>query len=1739
MMKSNISVLGKLLDGYKNIMNTNFDKSKLTLEIKKTVSEIMSEQQIISYTGFESVMRNNNIDIKLLNNISGILSLDNLRDWGPNNSYFTQESLQSITNTVQEKVSLNINNNDMLKIKTKRFNSCKNGKFGKITSNIQKYIKWKNNNENGNNIMSNLEDKIQRYKNNFNISKDIKDKKNYEKYRKELQRTKKKINEYNNIDNKTNLKKIHTYPFNQTNKISSRNSTKSFLMNNIYKNTSKNFSKKHDFYNRSIAKTDLKLVYNDIYTKIVKANIINDDRKKLFNYLMNHFLKYFNMHFYGNQTEIQDILNSNIKDKEKTRNRTITSFYNNLNSFIEELLSKNQNYGRLETNPVMRSLIVGMDTYKVCYLQFLNLMVMESNLAFSKLDNNTRLNKVRNDYYNNSFFLSALKRKELLNTFYNKNKLNDNDKIYLQKTINTFSPFRLQNNNSIALLPSNDFPTCVTNITNSNIMLQVVNTMSKDNRNISPVDIFYMYGIPIKDISDETKRKIGFNKKEAANSLRELYSYQVAMIDSLRINRIKKLSKDVTKKFSIYEQISKDSLKNVYISHPLNTKQGFLLPLPLEFIDGKISNVFSIKIIKSYIRLFNLPRPGFIGDPDIGFEHYNIDDYLLYLKTKGFGSYLTHYIVNFLDEIKTHSSNFAFLKIIFNAEMENGTSKFFTITFPISFSNLNNFTRSTEEEIYNRIRIELQLQLEFYDEEQGIFELYIVDISFEFMTSNINNQFGLSAFHSKKKKYKIKPIFESSFPDLHLCLFECFFFLYHCLLFNLIPSNTTTENIQKLLNVVNWIDYKSYLVNFFFCIDVIPELKETCIKGDVRGLINILSSNYSLNLGVFNTFDETYYPDDLFIDNNINEVLIWSNFHVYLTSKIYLDKYLKKKLQQKVAVYKMEVNKKLIKKHEFKDLILALDIETLTNTDNLNFGNQKPYLIQIWGGTDEFDFTFWGVDNCVSAFVEWFPTLFEVDKEIFIFAHNGAQFDYKFLMSELMNRYSVEITGDHNKIILFKIRNVSFLDFFLFFPTSLNNLSKSWIGEEKLEFDHNKINLDNYNTEYKQLAIEYCKKDCILLFKIVNKFLCTIFETSFKNNINLSGVLNFYTAPQLALRIFKSIYLQCELEGSIGWNYLIEKESYYGGMCVVYRKQGLENLYCYDVNSCYPASMLCLMPFKLINEIDNLDDNINFIDYYLYQIDYRYKENQIIVNLPTRLDDEIIYVRNGIKKWHWGAEIKTAILLGCEVLKIHKIREYEGKYIFKDYIEDIYAMRLKAKEDNNKCLIDFFKLLMNSLYGKLGQKLNLQKNIVSIAELNEVVMYYNDDKIKNIKMLDGNCVEYEYEDLKEYYNQIGSLVRFSSYITARARCILLSPFADGVLNHENLFYTDTDSIFINKKLPKNYVSDTILGKFKLEYEINKAFFLAPKMYIVESNNEIKMKMKGIPKKHLKEEYFYKILNEGCQKINYTSFIRYFSEIYVGEITKRIVLKSYKRFYFENGNSVCWNTINEFNDNKMKIMKALKDFYPTIKIDKTDRKIKQSEIRKTNNINGIKIEMMIKNNYIMTYDDFFEYYQNDESKKDIYKTWDSLNNMNEPEKYYTFLTKTFPLFMISRGKKKSFASDEMVKEITLYLLNGEYTKKEYYGRISNFLISCKKLKKHVVDLKKIKSSATKSEILEYYNRIKQEHPEYSDYACMKKTLFTFCNTLIKGEDFKGKFKHVSPYYLDLMNFYFKYLLDNSI
>jgi DNA polymerase elongation subunit (family B) len=92
-------------------------------------------------------------------------------------------------------------------------------------------------------------------------------------------------------------------------------------------------------------------------------------------------------------------------------------------------------------------------------------------------------------------------------------------------------------------------------------------------------------------------------------------------------------------------------------------------------------------------------------------------------------------------------------------------------------------------------------------------------------------------------------------------------------------------------------------------------------------------------------------------------------------------------------------------------------------------------------------------------------------------------------------------------------------------------------------------------------------------------------------------------------------------------------------------------------------------------------------------------------------------------------------------------------------------------------------------------------------------------------------VQYRLEDKNQKTELYGNLethnisIAIASAITAYAR-IHMSQFK----NNPNfkLYYSDTDSIYIDRPLSKDLVNSKILGKMKLENILKKAIFLGPK-----------------------------------------------------------------------------------------------------------------------------------------------------------------------------------------------------------------------------------------------------------------------------------------------------------------------
>ena len=160
------------------------------------------------------------------------------------------------------------------------------------------------------------------------------------------------------------------------------------------------------------------------------------------------------------------------------------------------------------------------------------------------------------------------------------------------------------------------------------------------------------------------------------------------------------------------------------------------------------------------------------------------------------------------------------------------------------------------------------------------------------------------------------------------------------------------------------------------------------------------------------------------------------------------------------------------------------------------------------------------------------------------------------------------------------------------------------------------------------------------------------------------------------------------------------------------------------------------------------------------------------------------------------------------------------------------------------------KLIMNSLYGRFGMTYKLDTHIITNIEDVDSYLSNPDYKVGLPLELSEGVVLLSYSDTTKYKDiefdekhEFNTSIAIAAAITAYAR-IHMSQFKNSPLY--TLFYSDTDSIYINKPLDPIYVSDTELGKMNLENVFVDSIFLAPKVYAgkLEDGSEL-IKIKGL------------------------------------------------------------------------------------------------------------------------------------------------------------------------------------------------------------------------------------------------------------------------------------------------------
>ena len=388
----------------------------------------------------------------------------------------------------------------------------------------------------------------------------------------------------------------------------------------------------------------------------------------------------------------------------------------------------------------------------------------------------------------------------------------------------------------------------------------------------------------------------------------------------------------------------------------------------------------------------------------------------------------------------------------------------------------------------------------------------------------------------------------------------------------------------------------------------------------------------------------------------------------------------------------------------------------------------------------------------------------------------------------------------------------------------------------------------------------YCLNDSLVLRE---GFECFIQEI---NKILFINPLLCLSLPSLSMKIFLRDYYNFHtgpIENCSGNIELFIRESYKGGVADVF-KPYMKNGYHYDINSLYPYVMkefnypVGRGRWVKSKEID-LDTFFGFLEVEVYC------PTTVKVPLLTKYDSikGLICPVGTWKGIYFSEELKVAKSLGY-TFKITRGVFYEKKKIFISIINNFYNLRCKYTKNSPGNII--LKLLMNSLYGRFGMRpkrpetqiVNKKKyneiqsiySVLSVTSLNKkfVIVFIKTPVLKKVDLLyKFNLITADrYNTLrkKSLYHSRFTPVQVASAITSYGRIIIHKYKSD--LNNE-VYYSDTDSIFCKYPIHKRYLSDAKLGFMKKCGKVREAYFIVPKLYACLYLNKFDIKSKGINK----------------------------------------------------------------------------------------------------------------------------------------------------------------------------------------------------------------------------------------------------------------------------------------------------
>lgn len=354
-----------------------------------------------------------------------------------------------------------------------------------------------------------------------------------------------------------------------------------------------------------------------------------------------------------------------------------------------------------------------------------------------------------------------------------------------------------------------------------------------------------------------------------------------------------------------------------------------------------------------------------------------------------------------------------------------------------------------------------------------------------------------------------------------------------------------------------------------------------------------------------------------------------------------------------------------------------------------------------------------------------------------------------------------------------------FLDNMNYFQTSIKVLGES-LGLAKLDMPDAKASADE--------KYDYCKRDVEIMVKAWQtwfEFLETNWLGSFGMTV-ASQALNAYRHRFMPEKI--SIHTSSKATR-------IERSSYRGGRCECFRigeYHGSE-FAIVDVNSMYSYVMMKYdYPRNLIStgvRLDNGKASELLCKYSLIAVcDIKTDEPAYGV----KVKDKLLFPVGEFPATLTSNEIRYG-LSHNHITKIHDFALYEKANLFGSYVNFFYCQRQHFESRNSVAYAYLCKLMLNSLYGKFGQRAEEWAFVC-----NDPTRHYDwwqEYDFQKKRLFTYRCINHRVEVSTGYKEGFNSLVAISAEVTANARLYLWE--LCNIAGLDNLYYMDTDSLIVS------------------------------------------------------------------------------------------------------------------------------------------------------------------------------------------------------------------------------------------------------------------------------------------------------------------------------------------------------